>query len=391
MVSLRSFLVSAVLLLQLTCSVSLSLSQESPEAFQRRPGTMAEQLLQGRLPGSASCPCCSFLGDSTFLPPNILESDQDTFAQGAVSSEGSDVNAVEALRRIAASESPVVLVDTHGHAHLDQERHETYIDAEGESSTIPVVSLSCAVEESDWRKTLEYASQSYSILPGLGVHPWYLADLSETWLSDLEALLIEHPAAIVGEIGLCKMARFVRTHPDGKQAALAIQRNCFKDQMMLAGRLQRPVSVHCVKQHGVFMKVLQELVEEGVPFPTAIGMHSFTGTVHHVKEILKFENERFPGQRLFYFGFSHIVNYEMCTSEKSRRQGREAVCAVPLDRLMAESDVHAAQDVAAGTAGSVAYIAEALEKPLVEVAQLTAVNGLAFLNTAVLAESSLES
>ena len=69
----------------------------------------------------------------------------------------------------------------------------------------------------------------------------------------------------------------------------------------------------------------------------------------------------------------------MCSSEKSRRQGREAVCAVPLDRLMAESDVHSAHDVPVGTAGSVAYIAEALEKPILEVAHLTAVNGLAFL------------
>lgn len=373
---------SSVLLLQSSSIVSLSVNQ---------PRTMGDQVVQestlGRRP-VASCPCCCFLSDTTFLPPNLIQTDeQETVDENDISSSLDDnVNAVDALREISASaaNSPIVLVDTHGHAHLDRERHEMYVDPEGESSNVPIVSLTCAVEESDWLETLKYASQSDSILPGLGVHPWYLADLSDSWLSNLETLLVKHPSAVVGEIGLCKMARFVRSHPDGKTAALEIQRQVFKDQMILAGRLQRPVSVHCVKQHGVFMKVLKELVGEGIRFPTAIGMHSFTGTAHHAKEILKFETENFPERkRLFYFGFSHIVNYEMCTSDKSRRQGREAVCAVPLDRLMAESDVHAAQDVAVGTAGSVAYIAQALEKPIVEVARLTAVNGLVFLKTSI--------
>lgn len=360
---------------------------------------MGDQLMQqdlgisgdGQSAPSPSCPCCCFLpGGSTFLPLNLLEEHLEKKFLG-----NSEVNAVDSFRELCAafqelsndddstSTSPrVVLVDTHGHAHLDRERHESYIDALEESCSIPIVSLSCAVEERDWNSVLEYASTSDSSLPGLGVHPWYLADLSTSWLNNLETLLLKHPAAIVGEIGLCKMARFVRTHPDGKQAALLLQRQVFKDQMRLAGKLQRPVSVHCVKQHGVFMNVLGELMEEGEPFPTAIGMHSFTGTAHHVKDIIKFEKLHFSERQLFYFGFSHIVNYEMCSSEKSQRQGREAVCAVPLDRLMAESDVHSARDVAVGTAGSVAYIAEALEKSMVEVAQLTAVNGLAFLNHA---------
>lgn len=130
------------------------------------------------------------------------------------------------------------------------------------------------------------------------------------------------------------------------------------------------------------MNVLKELVEEGDAFPPAIGMHSFTGTAHHVQEILEFERQHnFGGRCLFYFGFSHIVNYEMCNTQTSKRQGQEAVRAVPVDRIMAESDVHCANDVAVGTAGAVAYMADCLERPLLEVAHQTAVNGLAFLTT----------
>jgi TatD DNase family protein len=335
----------------------------------------------------SSCPCCSFLPEFTFLPPNLMRAEEYDNQKGDPSSVS--VNSTDALRQIAAagqaakgSKSQVLLVDTHGHAHLDRERHESYnMDSENEFASVPVVSLSCAVEEADWEKCLLYASQSESMLPGLGVHPWYLENLSENWLRSLESLLVQHPSAIVGEIGLCKVARFVRTHPEGKRAALLQQRHVFSEQMQLASKLQRPVSVHCVKQHGVFMNVVKELVEKGDPFPPAVGMHSFTGTAHHVKEILAFESEWFPGRRIFYFGFSHIVNYEMCTSEKSKRQGREAVCSVPVDRLMAESDVSSANHVRIGTAGAVAYIAQCLDRPILDIARLTALNGLAFLTT----------
>lgn len=50
----------------------------------------------------------------------------------------------------------------------------------------------------------------------------------------------------------------------------------------------------------------------------------------------------------------------MCHSEKARRQGRHAVQAVPLNRLLAESDVHHPDDVVGGTAGALAYLTWAL-------------------------------
>ena len=57
---------------------------------------------------------------------------------------------------------------------------------------------------------------------------------------------------------------------------------------------------------------------------------------------------------MFYFGFSHSVNHLICTSEKARRRGTEAVWSVPSDRLLVESDVHASIDITLGTAGAVA-------------------------------------
>lgn len=71
----------------------------------------------------------------------------------------------------------------------------------------------------------------------------------------------------------------------------------------------------------------------------------------------------------------------MSTSEKAKRQTRLAVLQVPYDRLLAESDVPRDIDVAAGTAGAIAFLAFVLERPLLEVAEQTRENGLRFLST----------
>jgi len=403
----RQYLSRTILLL-LQNSFSLSMPTS-------RPRYMGENLLlstaQGGGPPSSSlpsCPCCSFLPNALFLPPDAAQIESCSIIQDyAVKLDGmTPLESLSQISKASVESQKVLLVDTHGHPQLDRERHEAYIEEEEsmkKDHCTEVVALSCAVSESDWESTLAYASRSEKILPGLGIHPWYLEGLSSTWLTDLETLLVQHPSAIVAEIGLCKIAKFVRSHPDGKAAALQMQRRVFLDQLQLAAKLKRPVSVHCVQQQGPFMAVMKEMVEEARKktkkksddsntdqatklinaFPTAIGMHSFTGTAHHVKEILKFEKTWFPNQKLFYFGFSHAVNVAMCSSEKSRRQGLEAIRAVPFDRLMAESDVHTTEDVPAGTAGAIAYIAFALDKPLIEVAEMTASNGVAFLNTSI--------
>ncbi len=259
------------------------------------------------------------------------------------------------------------------------------------------------------------------------------------WLDDLENQLSDHPHLLVGEIGLCKMARFVREFPKekgGKNAALQLQKLVFRKQFELAAKWSRPVTVHCVNAHGLFMDVMREVLNEAKDsctkknvlgtkthlrkaFPPAIAMHSFTGTVHHVREILAFEQqlrapwkevgaggEKYkrkqkqqpveraiiaePGKLLsddnskgplFFFGFSHSVNHLMCTSEKARKKGEEALRFVPSDRLLVESDVHASDDVVLGTAGSVAYVAHARGERIEDAAEICARNGLQFLNS----------
>mmetsp|Transcript_28091 Transcript_28091/g.56944 ORF Transcript_28091/g.56944 Transcript_28091/m.56944 type:complete len:430 (+) Transcript_28091:130-1419(+) len=410
--------------------------------------------------GDPLCPCCAFLPDDLFLPPMAVTEEEElserspssriaqTSASGSTTIETPTPQ--DALRAIKsdAEARRLVLVDTHTHPQLernsgdlpagdDDERgaagigkpfddgHEQH--GSSRSGSPEMITLVCSVSPHDWQSTLTYASEPSryeTTLPALGVHPWYLyPDLSPSYLSDLEHLLKQHPQAIVGEIGLCKVAKFVRNYPaelGGKQGALELQRTVFRDQFRLASRLRRPVSVHCVQRHGVLTKLFKEIMQEAVKvrkewrkkqkesalstesgdrggdeprildaYPTAVAMHSYTGTAHHVKELLEFE-ERLHKEEgsgvatrhpMFYFGFSHAVNVAMCSSDKSRLQNIEAIRAVPTNRLLAESDVHCTADVEAGTAGAIAYLAAASGHTVLEMADITAKNGIEFLHS----------
>jgi TatD DNase family protein len=423
------------------------------------------------------CPCCSFLGKGLFLPWGDSSTVDDEVDKPPAANEVDDSSGVlspsDAWQSILSAQASktqqqqqqqqqIVLVDTHGHPHL--ERSIQYASqnneklAAGNDDANSVVSITCAVSPLDWDDALEYASQSQHILPALGVHPWYLNDilmdnimtgnddmgitsseepiyedggtqniesyLKWDWLSDLETRLTQHPNLIVGEIGLCKMARFVREFPKalgGKATALQLQKIVFKRQMELAAKLRRPVTVHCVNAHGLLMETLTEILNEAKReaenvsdsekksdiFPPAVAMHSFTGTAHHVKELLDFEKRvlypeqvQSEGRRrkggkqqqsqevsndvLFYFGFSHSVNFIMCTSEKAKRKGIEAVKSIPSNRLLVESDVHASVDVALGTAGAVAYAANARGESLESIGECTTRNGLRFISSLAL-------
>ncbi|KAL3774007.1 hypothetical protein ACHAW5_004857 [Stephanodiscus triporus] len=420
--------------------------------------------------GSApSCPCCNFVsGGGLFLPWNEEGGSNDDV--GGSTSQDLSLSAHviaprEAWDRILAlhrdtneSHRNILLVDSHGHPHLQREVQYSHDDDDLALANAWVISLTCAVSPADWKDALEYASQSPHILPALGIHPWYLGDImiddienpdncadihiekyiSWDWLTDLETHLSEHPRLLVGEIGLCKMARFVREFPKdkgGKAAALQLQKLVFSRQMELAARYSRPVTVHCVNAHGIFMEVLWEILRkmkdssaEGGDekderkrcrnaFPPAIAMHSFTGTAHHVDEIMAFERALLRPEELadaggkrrrqiqiqqrhesliensdtlrknaekdvmFYFGFSHSVNHLMCTSEKARKRGMDAVRSVPKDRLLVESDVHASVDVTLGTAGACAYAAHVRGVSIEDVAKLSVKNGLRFLSS----------
>ncbi|OLY78136.1 Cut9-interacting protein scn1 [Smittium mucronatum] len=116
----------------------------------------------------------------------------------------------------------------------------------------------------DWEVVKKLALEfPTKIVPGFGIHPFsvnaiLLADPVDNpneigprpnpipfdWEKDLENLLCEFPNSIVGEIGLDKVATDKIT---GAKYGLELQMNVFDRQFRIASRLNRPVSVHCLK------------------------------------------------------------------------------------------------------------------------------------------------
>lgn len=200
------------------------------------------------------------------------------------------------------------------------------------------------------------------------------------------------PLSLVGEIGLDSAFRIPGTEflhedfePDPSltpgvrggrrlsryRVSMGHQRKLLTVQLNLAGQLQRAVSVHGVAAHGVLFETLRDTwrghevlskrekrrqasvrvkddegasaAENGadephdavpLPYPPRICLHSFSGTVETVKLYL---HPSIPAA--IFFSFSHLVNFSN-PSDKAI----DVIKSVPDDRILAESDLHAAGD-----------------------------------------------
>lgn len=90
----------------------------------------------------------------------------------------------------------------------------------------------------------------------------------------------------------------------------------FEDQLLLAKRLCLPVIIHDREAHGDTMELLQKHKPKGV-------LHCFSGSVETARQAVKLG---------LYLGFGGSVTF------KNARHPVEAAGAVPLDRLLLETD-----------------------------------------------------
>jgi TatD DNase family protein len=168
------------------------------------------------------------------------------------------------------------------------------------------------------------------VVPCLGVHPWFVAELSAadwaltdtqhdndgtddphdllpTWLVQLETLLVQHPRATVGEIGLDGFRFDAATH--ALVCPMERQVQALRLQLELAARFQRPVSIHVVQAFGPLMTCLADLKKkkkiQGPVLPPRLYFHAFGGKLGTVDQLLALCG-REPGQ--VYFGFAPLVS-----------------------------------------------------------------------------------
>ncbi len=180
--------------------------------------------------------------------------------------------------------------------------------------------MCCGSAESDWAATLAVAEKFPMVRVSLGLHPWSVRERRPGWLDRLRALLAAQPRAGVGEIGLDHAL---------EDADLADQENVFLDQFALSIALTRPASLHCRRAFGRLMELLPRFPEH----PAGFVIHSFSGAAELVAPLAK---------RGAYFSFSGSI------TRSGNRRGHAALCAVPADRLLLETDAPDLLPVLAG-------------------------------------------
>jgi len=166
----------------------------------------------------------------------------------------------------------------------------------------------------DWPDVAALAARDPRNLPSFGLHPWDVPTAPAGWLDELRRVLVAHPAAGVGEMGLDRWIEGF--DPVAQEAA-------FRAQLALAVELDRPLTIHCVRAIGPLMDILRTTALPRRGFL----LHSWNGPVELVPELARLGA---------YFSFSahHFP-------ERKAHLRDQFAAAIPRERILVETDAPA--------------------------------------------------
>lgn len=202
-----------------------------------------------------------------------------------------------------------MLFDTH--AHYDAEEFDG--DREAVLAGLPERGVSLAVnpgcDAASSRRAVELARAWPFLYAAVGWHPENCGPYVPADLDEIRRLAREPKVVAIGEIGL---DYYWDENPPREH-----QRRVFRDQMALAEELDLPVIVHDREAHADSLAVVRE-------FPRVRGVfHCYAGSAEMAQELVK---------RGWMISFTGVLTY------KNARRAVEAAQAVPLDRIMIETD-----------------------------------------------------
>lgn len=257
-----------------------------------------------------------------------------------------------------------MLTDSHCHAGATDK-------AASSAGCVRAKMLIMGTNEEDWDLVLSACARARFAIPAFGLHPWYVHVAEAGWVDRLRELLIQHPHAFVGEVGLDKVFRVKET----RKCEYQLQQDAFVVQLRLAHELQRPMSVHCVQSWGKILEFLGHAAKRK-ELPPAIALHSWGGPPEWVAQLRKVVE---PDCQL-YFGFSEVINYR--GGEKGRVERLEAnLRVVDDDRILLESDLDSPEHIDQCMAAICNVVAKAKGWSFFQLAQIAAQNMERFLGT----------
>ena len=197
------------------------------------------------------------------------------------------------------------------HAHYDDEAFsEDREELLGLLQTKGVTGvLSCGINLVSSYENLKLAKQYDYIYCALGIHPENIADERKGDLDLIKELLKTEPKAVaVGEIGL--------DYYWEENAPRDVQIDLFRRQIEIAKELDLPIIVHDRDANEDTFNILKEMRPKGV-------LHCYSGEKEQALQYTKMG---------FYIGMGGVVTF------KNARKAVEVVEAIPIDKLLLETD-----------------------------------------------------
>ena len=197
------------------------------------------------------------------------------------------------------------------HAHYDADRFDS--DRDALLSAMPgggvglVLDPGCDLPSS--RAAAELAERYPHVYAAVGVHPEDCDGFQDEDLTELRRLLERPKVVAIGEIGL---DYYWEENPPR-----ALQKEVLRRQLALAEELKLPVIFHDREAHGDSLAIVRE-------FPAVRGVfHCFSGSVEMAEELLK---------------LGWMLSFNGAITFKNARKAPEVIAAVPLERMMVETD-----------------------------------------------------
>ena len=207
------------------------------------------------------------------------------------------------------------MIDTH--CHLDVARFDADRDLVLERAWAAGVRglVVPGIGPSTWDALLEWPLRDPRVQVGLGIHPQLLPELpardDDAHLARLDELLGRGGAVAVGECGL--------DGPSEAGAPMERQLRVLEAHVELAKKHRLPLLVHCLRAQPHLQRLLKRLA---VP-DAGLVLHSFSGSAELVP---------------FYVAHGCHVSFAGPVSFEEARRPLDALRAVPLERLLVETD-----------------------------------------------------
>ena len=202
-----------------------------------------------------------------------------------------------------------MLFDTHAHYDdevFDPDRREVLAGLPQKGVGL-VVDPGCTLTSSE--KAVALAAEFPHVYAAVGLHPENCHDFQPEQIERLRQLAQREKVVAIGEVGL---DYYWEENPPR-----ALQQEVLRRQLALAEELKLPVIFHDREAHGDSLAIVRE-------FPAVRGVfHCFSGSKEMALDLVR---------RGWYVGFTGVLTF------KNARRAIEAASAVPLDRILIETD-----------------------------------------------------